>query len=94
VFLNTNSRNELRGCAVMAAQQVAENLRRQDPVDLPDTGSSAAQLVVIGTHEFEVVSRFCTRTEFCDLETRHIEIEVSFGGRIVYTVETVLTRMH
>ena len=93
VFLRANTLNDTRSGALAAAQQIVEGLRRQDPSLLPSSGASAAQLVAVGGREFEVVTRYCSRPEHCNSESRQLLVEVSYGGRQVLSVETVQTAL-
>ena len=92
-YADTNDLSEERSGAVAAAQEIMEGLRQADPVSLPSTGSSAPQLVAVGQREYEVVASFCTDIQYCGLDSRHILIEVSHGGRTIYTVESVYTQL-
>lgn len=91
--LHSNTRNEERSGAVIAAQWVLDSLRLQDPSTLPATGASAPQLVTIGASPYEVTTRYCQRTAFCGVNSRHLRIEVRLRNRELYDVETVYTRL-
>jgi hypothetical protein len=78
---------------VAAAQQVMEELRQFDPGSLPSSGSSTVQTVAIGSHEYEVTAHYCRTPSYCSTAGRHIVLEVNYGGKNVYTVETVYTRL-
>jgi general secretion pathway protein I len=92
--LRANSRNELRSSAVSAAQERLEALRLQDPASMPDSGSSAPQQVNVDGRDFDVVTHYCERSEYCsDDRSRHLRVEVRFGGRTIYDVETVYTQL-
>lgn len=93
VHLRSNTRSEVRAGAVLAVERTMEGLRLQDPADLPDSGSSAPQLLTISDREYQVVVRYCVKDEYCDTSSRHLEVEVSHGGRTVYAVETVYTQL-
>jgi hypothetical protein len=91
--MNANSLSEERSNAVAAAQQVMEGLRQQSPSSLPSSGSSSVQSISVGEHDYEVITHYCTNSAYCNTDMRHIVLEVSFGGRQVYIVETVYTRL-
>jgi prepilin-type N-terminal cleavage/methylation domain-containing protein len=93
LYTRTNALSEVRSGSVAAAQRVFEALRAQDPADLPSSGASAAQIVPVGKNEFQVVTRYCVITPYCSAGNRHVVIEVSYGGRIVFTIESVLTQL-
>lgn len=92
-FSDSNTWSEQRSDAVAAAQQVMEALRQSDPATLPSSGSSSVQYIDVGEHEYEVVAQYCQIPSYCGTNTRHVVLEVSFGGEIVYTVESVYTRL-
>jgi general secretion pathway protein I len=101
VQYDANSRAEIRGGAITAAQQVLEDLRLQDPHTMPDPLGSGdppdqPRQVAVGDQTYDVVARYCERAEFCPPAapgSRHITVEVSFQGRIVYVVETIYTQL-
>ena len=93
VCLTTNTRNEERTQAAAVAQRAMENLRLQNPASLPSSGSSSPEFVVVGNREFEVVERYCVRSEYCGTDSRHLVVDVSYGGRRVISVESVFTRL-
>jgi type II secretory pathway pseudopilin PulG len=93
VLVNANTLNEQRSNAVAAAQEVMEALRQQSPSSLPTSGSSAVQTVTIGSRDYEVTAHYCTRSEYCNADMRHIVLEVGYAGQNVYIVETVYTRL-
>jgi len=93
-LMDANSVSEERSNALAAAQVVIESLRHEDPASLPKDGASTLQAVAVGNHEFEVETHFCAETTYCGTDSRHILIEVSFAGKVVYKIETVFTRLH
>jgi type II secretory pathway pseudopilin PulG len=93
VLMATNTISEQRSNAVAAAEEVMESLRQQSPSSLPTSGSSAVQTVTVGSRDYEVVAHYCTRSEFCNTDMRHIVLEVGYAGQNVYIVETVYTRL-
>lgn len=92
-FMDANSNSESRSDAVAAAQQIMESLRRQDPAGWPSSGSSATEVVAINNREFEVVKQYCLSSKFCGSASRHVVVEVSYGGKVLYSVESVFTRL-
>lgn len=93
VLVNVDTLSEQRSNAVAAAQQVMEGLRQASPSSLPTSGTSAVQRVSVGQHDYEVTAHYCMNPSFCTADMRHIVLDVSFGGRNVYIVETVYTRL-
>lgn len=93
LYSSTNTMNEVRSGAVAVAQRAFEFLRVQDPSDLPSTGTSAPQLMSVGANEFQVVTKYCVIPSYCSAGTRHVVLEVSHAGRMVFTIESVLTQL-
>ena len=92
-FLDTNTLSEEKSDAVAAAQVVLERLRLEDPATLPSSGSSSPQIVDVGGHEFEVVNHYCTVSEYCGTDSRHIRVEVFYGGETLFEIESVYTQL-
>jgi prepilin-type N-terminal cleavage/methylation domain-containing protein len=93
VLMQVDTLSEERSNAVAAAQQVMEGLRQQLPSSLPTSGASAIQNVSVGKRVYAVRALYCTKASYCTADTRHLVLEVSYGGRNVYIVETVYTRL-
>ena len=92
-YSDANTLSEERSGAVAAAQQSMESWRQIDPKSMPSSGTAQVEIVPIGDRDYEVTARFCTDPGLCDTDTRHILLEVRYGGRIAYTLETVYTRL-
>lgn len=92
-YKEANTKNEIRTGSVAAAQRVMEAIRHADPATLPSSGASAIQLVYVGGREYEAVARYCLQSTFCDATSRHVAVDVSFSGNLVYSVESVFTRI-
>lgn len=93
VLMQVDTLSEQRSNAVAAAQQVMEGLRQQLPSTLPSSGASAVQYISVGKRDYAVRALYCTKSAYCTTDTRHIVLEVSYGGKNVYIVETVYTRL-
>jgi len=91
-YTDANTFSERRSGAVMAGQQVLEQLRRQDPRAMPTGGSSSGSLI-IGDLPYQTVTRYCVAPTLCGTESRHVLVEVSYDGQQVYSLETVYTRL-
>ena len=98
VFMNHlkfNTAMEVRSGAYAAAQQVLDDLRSQDPSSMPSSGSSAATSVPAGDRIYSVVTSYCLQASYCaSANIRHLKVEVSYKGNLVYSVETVFTKLH
>ena len=91
--LKTNNLTERKSAAVMAAQQVMDEVRVQDPATLPSTGRTT-QTVTIGNRAFTVVTDYCSETTYCtSANIKHIKITVSFSNQSVYQVSTVYAQL-
>jgi len=92
-YLDTNTLSEERTEAVAVAQEAMEALRQAEPGDLPETGNSAVELVTVGNRDYEVVERYCVVDTLCGADTRHVIVEVSYGGQTIYSLESVFTQL-
>ncbi len=92
-LVQTTTFTEERSKAIPASQQILESLRLQDPGSMPMSGSSAVQTVAVGSDEFQVVVHYCRNSAYCTATSRHLTVDVYFGGVKVYDVETVFTRL-
>jgi hypothetical protein len=92
-LMDANTFSEEHSAALAAGQRAMERLRLTDPGSLPTAGSSAVQVIVVDGREFEVVTHYCRVAEYCSSSTRHVSVEIRYGGRKVYDVDTVYTRM-
>jgi len=92
-FLDANTLSEERSDAVAAAQFVMERMRQQNPGTMPTTGASALELIAVGEREFEVQGFYCTDNAYCNTDSRHVVLEVNYGGQSVYSLETVFTKL-
>jgi prepilin-type N-terminal cleavage/methylation domain-containing protein len=93
VCKDTNTGNELRSGAAAAAQSVMEAYRREDPATLPTSGSSPLQVITVGDRDYEVVTHFCVESVWCDLQSRHLVVEVGFGTETILSIESVYTKL-
>jgi type II secretory pathway pseudopilin PulG len=92
-LMDVNTRDEERSGALAATQHVLEELRHDDPATMPDSGADPLQLIVIDGREYEVLVRYCTTAAYCGDDSRHLLVEVSYGGREIAAVESVFTRL-
>ena len=88
------TKNETRTRALSAAQTVLDEIRVSNPQDLPTSGSSTPQTVVVGKNNFSVVTNYCIASEYCtSINTRHLHLVVSHQGESIYELETVYTKL-
>jgi len=92
-LMDANTFSEEHSAALAAGQRAMEKLRLVDPGSMPTTGASAVQVIVVDSREFEVLTHYCRVSEYCSSATRHVSVEIRYGGQKVYDVDTVYTRM-
>lgn len=92
-MLDANTRCQEWSAAMLAAQETMEAIRLQDPAALPTSGQSAPQVVTVEDRQYEVVTHYCTRPEYCASDARQLLIKVSYDGEEIFDVETVYTQM-
>ena len=63
----------------------------------PDGNSKPTELRVLANCLTKIDTamqmHYCLKNEFCGINSRHLEIEVSYENRRIYTVETVYTQL-
>ena len=92
-YMNVTTRNEMRTGAVAAAQEQMEALRFADPSTMPESGATGPNYIDVDKREYELISRYCIRPEYCTTNSRHVLVEVGFGGNVVYQTESVFTKL-
>lgn len=93
VLLAANTRNEERTGAVAVGQQVMEQLRQEEIADLPEDGAVGPQIVSVDGRDYEVRTWYCLAEQFCGEDSRHVLIEVNYGGQTVFAIESVYTQL-
>lgn len=89
-----NQSMELRTGAIGAAQGVLDKLRNDDPATFPNTGSNTPVDVVVDGHTFSARTRYCVDTALCtSANTKHLTVEISYDGDLIYSVETVYAQL-
>ena len=89
-----NNANEIRGGAIMAAQQVLDVYRVQDPAILPQSGSSPEQFLTIGGRTYSVVAYFCEQAIYCQSNrVRQIRAAVHYQNKKFYEVQTIYSQL-
>jgi len=90
--LKHNTHAALRTGAINAAQQQLDELREQNPQTFPSSGYSTSAIDA-GARNYSLVTRFCSTPSFCTTNSRHILVEASYNGQLLYSVETVFTKL-
>ena len=93
VQFSSNTRNEVRSGAVAVTQIVIEDHRMDDPTTMPTGGSDAPVFHSIGNRDYEAITHYCLRNEYCDTYSRHLLVEVFLDNRKVYDVETIFVKL-
>ena len=89
-----NTRAELRTGALNAAQQVLDVYRVEDPTTLPTSGNATPEDVVIENRTYTVTTYFCQTADYCASgNNRHLTVDVAYQNEVIYSVETVFTRL-
>jgi len=91
-YLRINTVSEMRTQAVELAQQRLETLRLRDPARLPTGGADTSDHVQDG-RTFTVKTLYCLDASVCNATTRHVTVRVERGGKELYEVETVFTKL-
>ncbi len=92
-YLDVNTANEARSGALSVAQEALEATRQLDPTTLPSSGETTATALSFDGREYEIRTIYCPTNEFCNADSRHIVIEVSYGGQALYLTESVFTKL-
>ncbi|MFB9994772.1 prepilin-type N-terminal cleavage/methylation domain-containing protein, partial [Deinococcus oregonensis] len=85
-----NQTSERRIEAVLIAQEQMDVVKRLDPASLPSSGSKQDKVTVRG-REYDVTLRYCATAAYCLNNNRHVAIDVRYGGKVMFTGETVFT---
>ena len=94
-FTHINQKSEWRSGAVDVAELLLEKYRTQKVGDiLPTTAESQTETINMGGVDYEAKTFFCQTISFCDNETTHIKVEVSYNNEKLYEVETVFTNLN
>ena len=94
-FTHVNQKSEWRSGAVDAAELMLERYRTQEVgSDLPTVAGSQTETITMGGFDYEAKTFFCQTISYCDGETTHIKVEVSYQNEKLYEVETVFTNFN
>lgn len=92
-FAQSNTKNEQRMGAVVAAQQRLDELRLVDPATLPTNGSVTANYDS-GDRTYSVQTYYCSNNTYCATTTmRHIKVQVRYKNKLLYEAETVYAQL-
>ena len=91
--LGANHKAVVRSEAAQAAQTVLDDLRTVDVPSLRATGTDApVDIKVNANRDYTVLVEYCKNATYCtSTEARHLSVEVSYNGEVVYNTETVFT---
>lgn len=86
--------SEERSGAVLAVQQVLDDLRSSDPQAMRTSGSDALQNVTIGPRTYAVQTTYCSPSTYCITQNiRFVHCQATLHGQIRYAVDTVFTQL-
>ena len=88
-----NTFAELRSSAEAAAQVKLDSLRFTDPQDLPNSGQTGPEDITVGSHTYQVTTKYCSPNTYCTTNTRQIKVSISYKNETQYEVETVFTKL-
>jgi len=92
-FMRFNTSSQLKTEAMAAASRKLDELRLQNPQDMPTSGSTN-DLFTVGNRDFDVETTFCERDTFCSTNnSRHLKVVISYDSKEVFEVETVYTML-
>ena len=102
-----NIRNEIKSGAVIAGEQVLEQLRQCSVNTLPNSGtttipannapttspcgSTITPLTFMGNKFYRAQITYCQNRSYCDSSTRQVQVQVFYENASIFQVETVYT---
>ncbi|MCB0360519.1 MAG: type II secretion system protein [Bdellovibrionales bacterium] len=92
--LQLSSRSQIRTEAISVAKQELDVLRLTNPATMPTSGSVGPTTISLHDRNYEVTTYYCENATYCASNTsRHIRVEVTYGGESIYDVQTVYTKL-
>lgn len=89
-----NTKMEIKTGAIQTAEQTLDELRLEDPEDLPTSGSSAWESLTVGDRQYELRTSYCVNADYCLSErSRHVVVTVKYLDEEIYELETVFTKL-
>lgn len=89
-----NNKSEKKSGAIVAAQQVLDQLRVLDPATFPTSGSDADRSVTVGSRTYTVSVQYCNPTTYCTSNNiRFIHVAAKLNGQTEYSVDTVFSQL-
>ncbi len=97
--LNTIN-NSIKTGAIAISQQILDELRQDNSVSSWDDSNTALtvkpsgeSIAVIdyGGRTYNASLTYCAEAVYCDTNTRHVTLEVSYNNDTIYTIKTVYT---
>lgn len=90
--LQINTAAERKSGAILAAQQVLDELRLEDPASFPSSGTETRS-VTVGRRTFSVVVTYCVLAAYCSGTSRSLDISVLHNGAVQFEVQTVYAQL-
>ena len=93
-YLRYNTRTERKTQAIAAAQRVLDRYRVQDPSTMPASGSVSPEAINIDGNTYYVQVEICSTSTHCTSNNnRQIKVDVRNVDELLYSVQTVFTRL-
>ena len=93
-FIKHNSSSNLKTQAMAAAQHKLDDLRLQNPQDMPSSGTQGPEVFDVGARSFQVYTTYCAISSFCGTNNnRHLRVEAYYDGQKQFGVDTVFTTL-
>jgi type II secretory pathway pseudopilin PulG len=88
----TNNDHRLNSIAL--AQELLDELRTENPTNMPEDGADAPVTFPRGNYTYTAVVSYCERLEFCTSDDiRHITVRINHQDREFYHIETVFAAL-
>ena len=89
-----NTKSEVRSGAIIAVNQVLDELRVSSVNALPTSGRQFVRSVTVGTRAFDVYVTYCRQNEYCTSSSvRQLHAEARLKGSMRYEVDTVFAQL-
>ena len=94
--LRANNRAEVKSEAIIATEQVLDELRVDDPSTFPVTGSDPTRNVTIGNRIYAVVISYCSGASaaYCTSNNiRAVHATTRLHGTVQHEIDTIFTQL-
>lgn len=92
--LRFTTRGETRTEAMLASQQVIDDLRASKISTLPPSGMMPGRYISIGARTYLVQIEICPVSDYCTSNNiRHFAVSTTYKGEKIYSTETVFAKL-